>query len=114
MVKLKGWSAGQRARAPNCVCFGCSQSVTTSTELPRVAEIPLPADNVAWTGHLRFQLPQYVVDQIYEAAHAFRCTQVSLVLRCLAAHRNHEGRNVFHIRTEDLVPDRRKIRRPPD
>jgi hypothetical protein len=73
--------------------------------------IPAPGENVAWTGRLRADLPDYVAEQFRDVAHRQRCTQVSLLLQLMAAHRDRDGQSLFHIRPEDFVPDRRKANR---
>ena len=78
--------------------------------MPAVA-IPEPGETVAWTGNLRATFPDYVSDQLRDVAHRLRCTQVSLLLQVMAAHRDAAGQNLFHIREEDFVPDRRKATR---
>ncbi len=72
--------------------------------------IPTPGELIAWRAALRVDLPDYVGEQIREACHRMRCTQVALVLRLLRQFRDVRGRPVFCIRDEDLVPDRRKRR----
>lgn len=71
--------------------------------------VPPPGEIVPWIVAFRADLPAYVVEQIREAAHRMRCTRVALLLRLLAAFRDPAGRPVFHIRTEDLVDDRRRV-----
>lgn len=70
--------------------------------------VPSPGEIVPWVVAFRADLPAYVVEQIREVAHRMRCTRVALLLRLLAAFRDPAGRPVFHVRTEDLVPDRRR------
>ncbi|WP_372623856.1 hypothetical protein [Falsiroseomonas sp.] len=80
---------------------------------PISPDIPIPAagEPVPWATHLRAEIPAYVADQLREAAHRRRCTIVSLLLQLIAAHRDPDGRAVFHVRAEDLVRDRRRARR---
>lgn len=74
--------------------------------------IPEPDEEVAWTGTLRADLPEYVTLQLREVAHRQRRTLVSLILNMMSRYCDGEGNQVFEIRPEDLVADRRKaIRR---
>lgn len=73
--------------------------------------MPPPGAPVEWTGRLRAEVPRYVAEQVREVTHQQRCSQVSLLLRALAALRDASGRRVFHIRAEDMVPDRRLLPR---
>jgi hypothetical protein len=82
-----------------------------SSQIPPDVEIPGPGEEVAWSGHLRADLPEYVLDQLRDVAHRQRCTLVSLLLKMMASHRDAGGRNLFRIRPEDLVADRRKVTR---
>lgn len=71
----------------------------------------MAGEPVTWTAHLRADIPEYVADQLREAAHRRRCTVVSLLLHLLHSHRDPNGRPVFYVRPEDLVRDRRRERR---
>lgn len=73
--------------------------------------IPRPGEEIPWTSALRADVPLYVMEQLHEASHQQRCTIVSLLLQLMAKHRDPDGRPLFYIRTEDLVPDRRRARR---
>jgi hypothetical protein len=75
-------------------------------------EIPGTGEQVVWSGRIRADLPQYVFDQLHEAAHRQRRTQVSMLLQLMADHRDADGNQIFFIRPEDLVSDRRKPRLP--
>jgi hypothetical protein len=70
-------------------------------------QIPGPGVEVAWNAHLRADLPEYVADQLRDVARSQRRTLVSLLLQMAASFRDADGRNLFHIRPEDLVADRR-------
>jgi hypothetical protein len=72
-------------------------------------EMPYEGDPVDWTGNLRADFPLYVLEQLNEFTHRRKCTQVSALLRMMSAFRDDEGNSVFHIREEELVPDRRKV-----
>lgn len=74
-------------------------------------EMPGRGEEIAWTSFLRADLPLYVMEQLREAAHRRRCTIVSLLLRMMAGHCDAEGRPLFYVRPEDLVPDRRRLGR---
>ena len=77
----------------------------------RVVQIPGEQEHLEWTALLRADLPEYVSEQIRAAAFHLRCTQISLILKGIASLRDSEGRPLFHIRSVDLVPDRRKGQR---
>jgi hypothetical protein len=97
----------RRRRSP-----GTQLSPPTSRPGPITPGVPIPpaGATVAWTAGLRVDLPDYVGEQIREACHGMRCTQVALVLRLLADFRDARARPVFQILQEDLVADRRKRR----
>jgi hypothetical protein len=63
---------------------------------------------------LRADLPEYVADQVREVAHRQRRTLVSLLLQMMSSHCDEEGHNLFHIRPEDFVADRRQVTRARD
>ena len=71
-------------------------------------EMPQEGEEVDWDAHLRCDFPAYVYEQIVEMAHRERRTLVSALLKILAEHVDQNGRPLFFIRQEDLVPDRRK------
>jgi hypothetical protein len=94
-----------------CPCPACVQRKPLASPFTGAVEIPGPGEEVAWSGHLRADLPEYVVDQLRDVAHRQRRTLVSLLLQLMAPCRDADGRNVFQIRPEDLVADRRKATR---
>lgn len=73
--------------------------------------IPQPGEAISWTERLRADLPEYVMLQVREACHRQRCTIMGLYLPMMDAQRDAHGRKLFYIRDEELVPDRRKVRR---
>jgi len=77
---------------------------------PIAPDVPIPRDgeSVMWSAHLRADIPEYVSEQLREAAHRQRCSVVSLLLRLMEAHRTREGERLFFVREEDLVSDRRR------
>ncbi len=77
----------------------------------RDVEIPSPGEEVPWDGFMRSNVPRYILRQLREAAHRMHCTRISLILQVMAAYRDAKRERVFYIRPEDLVPDRRKVRR---
>ena len=72
-------------------------------------EIPYESEVVEWDSNLRADFPEYVFRQLREYAHRHDRTQTSAILEFMAAFRDSEGRPVFHIRTAELVADRRKV-----
>jgi hypothetical protein len=92
-----------------CLCLACAQQKLPVAPLAYVVDVPGPGEEVAWKGRLRADLPEYVADQLREVAHRQRRTLVSLLLQMMASYCDGEGHNLFHIRPEDFVADRRKI-----
>lgn len=76
-------------------------------------DIPAEEDEIEWAALLRANMPLYVAEQIRRATFHLRCTQVSLLLTGIANLRDSDGRSLVHVRKADLVPDRRKCKRPP-
>lgn len=74
-------------------------------------EMPHDGEEIPWRGNLRADFPEYALEQLNEFCHRNRCTQVSALLRMMAAFTDREGKPVFFIRREDMVPDRRKAPR---
>lgn len=101
----------RRRKATSPVPPAAGQHATIS---PLALDLPVPAPGevVPWVVAFRADLPGYVVEQVREVAHRLRCTRVALLLRLLAEFRDEAGRPVFRIRTEDLVPDRRRAAPP--
>jgi hypothetical protein len=69
---------------------------------------PGPAKKLRGADDSGADLPAYAADQLREVAHRQKCTQPALLMKMMASHRDAEGRNIFHIRPEDLVADRLK------
>ncbi len=83
----------------------------SSRSLPVFASevrLPTAGEEVLWNTNFRATVPEYIGDQLREAAHRMACTQVALLLYIMAEHLDPSGRPAFFIRDIDLVADRRK------
>ena len=103
-------AVGALARPDRTASLTRSPPAPPAEPIAQGIPIPPPGEPIAWSAALRVDLPDYVGEQIREACHRMRCTQVALVLRLLRQFRDVRGRPVFCIRDEDLVPDRRRRR----
>lgn len=73
-------------------------------------EVPAPGVAVPWDFKINLEIPAYIFEQIREYAHREKQTMTCTLLRALGQMRDAEGREVFYVRQEDQVPDRRKPR----
>lgn len=85
-----------------------------SRRSPIAPDIRVPGDGdpVEWSARVRADVPEYVGEQLDEAVHRMRCTKTALIMRMIADYRV-SGRQVFFVRPEDLVADRRTQRGSP-
>lgn len=70
--------------------------------------MPFNGEEISWRGNLRAHFPEYALEQLNAYCYHNDCTQVSVLLQMMAAFKSHDGKSIFYIRREDLVPDRRK------
>lgn len=73
--------------------------------------LPRPHDRVEWNARFRADVPEYIAEQLREAAHQMRCTNIAVLLHLMAGHVDAAGRPLFYVREEDLIPDRRTVKR---
>ena len=92
---------------------GLSPRVEPASRSPVAPHVAIPPEGteVPWSAALRADIPEYVAEQLREAAHQERCTLVAVLLRLMADHRDGDDERVFCIRPQDLVADRRKVRK---
>jgi len=74
-------------------------------------EMPKAGEEVKWTGFIRTDSPQYVKEQLSEFAHRRKRSLAALIMRMMAEYRDGGDRRVFYVRDEDMVDDRRKVKR---
>lgn len=73
-------------------------------------EMPFDDEDVSWRGKFRAEVPDYVMEQVFEYAHKKRCTVAHLLLNMMRGYRDENG-PAFYIRRRDcLVTDRRKAK----
>jgi len=88
-----------------------AHAVRPKAPLSDALEMPLDDEEVSWLGKFRAEVPDYVINQVYEYAHRKRCTAAHLLLNMMRSYRDEKG-HVFYIRKKDcMVTDRRKERK---
>ena len=74
-------------------------------------EMPLEGETVNWGGLLRMDLPDYIHAQLREWSYRNNRTTTSAIMSMIADYRDKNGNKVFYVRPEDVVPDRRKLKK---
>ena len=87
-----------------------TNGVVVPGALPNIA-VPRPGEVVPRNGNLRAEVPQYIIAQLRVEAFRTESTQVAVILRGLHSLKDDDGKQVFFIRPEDLVEDRRRLTR---